>query len=64
MAGLIYGFYQHKAPEEVVEFATAAAFSKLFIASDATTLQPEEIKAKVKATNPSAQNSKKLMMAS
>jgi 2-dehydro-3-deoxygluconokinase len=48
MAGLIYGFCNHKAPEEVVDFATAAAFSKLFIASDATTLQPEEIKEKVK----------------
>jgi 2-dehydro-3-deoxygluconokinase len=47
MAGLIYGLYQNKAPEDVLEFATAAAFSKLFIESDATTLRAEEIFAKV-----------------
>ena len=37
MAGLIYGFYQKMAPAETLEFATAAAFQKLFIQSDATT---------------------------
>ncbi|WP_432712115.1 PfkB family carbohydrate kinase [Pedobacter sp.] len=44
MAGLIYGFYQKQQVQEILDFATAAAFSKLFIASDATTLKPEEIK--------------------
>lgn len=48
MAGLIYGFYHHKNSEELVGFATAAGFSKLFIASDATTLQPEQIKERVR----------------
>ena len=48
MAGLIYGFCHDKGPEELVDFATAAGFSKLFIANDATTLQPEDIIKKVK----------------
>ena len=47
MAGLIYGFSLNKEPKELVDFATAAGFSKLFIASDATTLKPEEIKERV-----------------
>lgn len=37
MAGLIYGFYQQHSPQEIIDFATAAAFDKLFIPSDATT---------------------------
>ena len=44
MAGLIYGFHHKLLPEETLEFATAAAFSKLFIPSDATTLKPDDIK--------------------
>ena len=43
MAGLIYGHLKNKKPQELLDFATAAAFSKLFIPSDATTLKPEEI---------------------
>lgn len=37
MAGLIYGFYQDKNPLETLNFATAAAYNKLYIPSDATT---------------------------
>jgi 2-dehydro-3-deoxygluconokinase len=37
MAGLIYGFYKQLSPTDTLEFATAAAFNKLFIPSDATT---------------------------
>jgi 2-dehydro-3-deoxygluconokinase len=48
MAGLIYGFYQGKPPLETLAFATAAAFSKLFVASDATNLKPAEIIDKAK----------------
>ncbi|RCH56793.1 sugar kinase [Mucilaginibacter hurinus] len=44
MAGLIYGFYNEWAPAEVLEFATAAAFQKLFIASDATNQTVDDIK--------------------
>ncbi|MCD8741964.1 sugar kinase [Mucilaginibacter roseus] len=36
MAGLIYGLYNDWTPEQVIEFATAAAFTKLFVASDTT----------------------------
>ena len=43
MAGLIYGFYHQLPPSETVEFATAAAFKKLFIPSDATTSTVAEI---------------------
>jgi len=43
MAGLIYGFYHKLEPDAILDFATAAAFSKLFIPSDATTLKPDEI---------------------
>jgi 2-dehydro-3-deoxygluconokinase len=48
MAGLIYGFYHEKADAEILEFATAAAFSKLFIESDATTVRAEEVSERVK----------------
>ena len=44
MAGLIYGFYNQLDPEETLEFATAAAFEKLFIESDATTSTVDDIK--------------------
>ncbi|WP_374951100.1 PfkB family carbohydrate kinase [Mucilaginibacter sp.] len=43
MAGLIYGFYNEWKPRQTLEFATAAAFKKLFIASDATTDTAGEI---------------------
>jgi 2-dehydro-3-deoxygluconokinase len=37
MAGLIYGFHHQHSPQQLVDFATAAAFDKLFIPSDCTT---------------------------
>jgi 2-dehydro-3-deoxygluconokinase len=36
MAGLIYGFYNHHEPQEIVNYATAAAFGKLQEQGDAT----------------------------
>jgi 2-dehydro-3-deoxygluconokinase len=36
LAGLIYGFYHDLGPEQTLEFATAAAFEKLFIEADVT----------------------------
>lgn len=44
MAGLIYGFYHGNEPQAIVEFATAAAYNKLYILSDCTTSTVEEIK--------------------
>lgn len=44
MAGLIYGFYNGHSPEETLQFATKAAFDKLFITGDATNHTVEEIK--------------------
>jgi 2-dehydro-3-deoxygluconokinase len=44
MAGLIYGFYNKLASQEIIDFAAAAAFNKLFIIGDATTSTVEEIK--------------------
>ena len=47
MAGLIYGFY-HKLPQnEILSFATAAAYDKLFIMSDATTSTVTDIKKRI-----------------
>ena len=43
MAGLIRGLYLGQRPEDVLEFATAAAFFKLFIPSDATDQPAEDI---------------------
>ncbi|MGV3540970.1 MAG: PfkB family carbohydrate kinase [Rufibacter sp.] len=43
MAGLIYGFYHQHSPQQTLEFATAAAFNKLFILSDATTSTVQDI---------------------
>lgn len=43
MAGLIYGILQDKEPQQIVDFATRAAYQKLFIKGDATTLKAEEI---------------------
>jgi 2-dehydro-3-deoxygluconokinase len=48
MAGLIYGFYKKQAPQDTLEFATAAAFQKLFIKGDATNKSVEEINASIK----------------
>ncbi|HVS96135.1 MAG TPA: sugar kinase [Puia sp.] len=43
MAGLIYGLWLDKPVQETLEFATAAAYQKLFIPSDATDQRAEEI---------------------
>lgn len=43
MAGIIYGLYNQLSPQETVDFATAAAFQKLFIESDATTKNVKQI---------------------
>ena len=43
MAGLIRGLYLRRPAPEVLEFATAAAFQKLFIPSDATDQRVEDI---------------------
>ena len=43
MAGLIYGLYRGDTFQDTIEFATVAAFQKLFIASDATESTVEEI---------------------
>lgn len=48
MAGLIYGLYKKLPVKEVLEFATAAAYGKLFIESDATTMSAEEVKNTIK----------------
>lgn len=48
MAGLIYGIYQDLSPSDTVEFATVAAFDKLFIASDATQSNVAAIKNRIK----------------
>ena len=45
MAGLIYGLYHGNAPQDILEYATAAAYQKLFIPSDATHQRPEDINA-------------------
>jgi len=47
MAGLIYGFYNNFDPQQTLEFATVAAFEKLFIESDTTNIPTEEILAKL-----------------
>ncbi len=44
MAGLIYGIYNHLPYQQVINFATSAAFQKLFIKGDATDKSVEEIK--------------------
>jgi 2-dehydro-3-deoxygluconokinase len=44
MAGLIYGNYQQSPVQEIINFAAAAAFNKLFIKGDATTASVEEIR--------------------
>ncbi len=44
MAGLIQGLYHGQSIPDTLEYATAAAFQKLFIPSDATDQRPEDIK--------------------
>jgi 2-dehydro-3-deoxygluconokinase len=44
MAGLIYGLYNGDSPQNTLQFATRAAFDKLFIDGDATNRTVEEIK--------------------
>ncbi|HEU4471062.1 MAG TPA: sugar kinase [Flavisolibacter sp.] len=44
MAGLIYGNRMGHAPANIIGFAAAAAFNKLFIKGDATTASVEEIR--------------------
>lgn len=44
MAGLIYGIYNHLPFQQVVNFATGAAFQKLFIKGDSTDKTVEEIR--------------------
>jgi 2-dehydro-3-deoxygluconokinase len=46
LAGLIYGFYLDLGPEQTLEFATAAAFEKLFIEADVTNRSVNEIMAR------------------
>jgi 2-dehydro-3-deoxygluconokinase len=48
MAGLIYGYYNGHAKPQIVNFATAAAFEKLFITGDATDRSVEQINAAIK----------------
>ncbi|RAJ32978.1 sugar kinase [Pedobacter cryoconitis] len=43
MAGLIYGFHQNYAAQEIVEFATAAAYYKLFTPGDSTAMNVDQI---------------------
>jgi 2-dehydro-3-deoxygluconokinase len=44
MAALIYGLYNSLPPQEIIDFAAAAAFDKLFIRGDSTTSTIAEIK--------------------
>jgi 2-dehydro-3-deoxygluconokinase len=43
MAGLIHGLYKNQPVQDTLEFATAAAYQKLFIPSDATNQRAEDI---------------------
>lgn len=43
MAGLIFGFYHNLSGKQIVDFATAAAYRKLFIEGDTTTMTVNEI---------------------
>lgn len=44
MAGLIYGFFNEMQAQQIVDFATSAAFAKLFTESDFNTTRLEDIK--------------------
>jgi len=48
MAGLIYGSCNNFTPQETLDFATAAAFNKLFIKGDTTDQTVESIQATIK----------------
>jgi len=48
MAGLIYGSCNNYSPQEILDFATAAAFNKLFIKGDTTDQTVETIRATIK----------------
>lgn len=48
MAGLIYGLYKQIGLQDTLNFATAAAFDKLFIPSDATQSTVADIKKRIK----------------
>lgn len=43
MAGLIYGNYNKQQPQQIIDFAAAAAFNKLFIIGDASTASVEDV---------------------
>jgi 2-dehydro-3-deoxygluconokinase len=43
MAGLIYGNQRSLSPQKTIDFAAAAAYSKLFIKGDATTASVRDI---------------------
>ena len=47
MAGLIYGHYRRRPPQEIVDFATSAAFGKLQETGDFTTQDIEKIYARL-----------------
>jgi len=47
MAGLIYGFYNQLPANETLNFATAAAYDKLYIPSDATTSTVADIEKRI-----------------
>lgn len=47
MAGLIYGLYHKHQPQEVIDFATAAAFGKLSEIGDATNQTIEDVRQKI-----------------
>ncbi len=51
MAGLIYGRIKGHDHQETIDFATAAAFNKLFVASDATSTPAADIYALINETN-------------
>ena len=53
MAGLIYGFYQSNDPLTTLNFATAAAFNKLFIPSDCTTATVADVQKTLAEHEPS-----------
>ena len=48
MAGLIYGLYHHHTSSDTLQFATAAAYDKLFISSDATVSSVSAIEKRIK----------------
>ena len=48
MAGLIYGMSNGHAPQQTLDFATAAAYNKLFIKGDTTNQTANDIKSTIK----------------